>query len=387
MNFGDISNKPAPLGSRRSRSETRVLEPLASLTRSPSSSLARPHVFIQETVVKSHTCATCGKKSRFGQVMLKCQDCGSLVHTDCRNEAPLPCWGKRWNSPAQSGTPRVRWATVNGDSDKTLTSFVNELPPFVPAIVIQCVQEIEARGLHEAGLYRLSGSLSEIRDLKKQLYTGKVPPNLSQVKDVNVITGVLKDFFHNLPDPVIPSSLRHDFLNALDLDEHQRTARLKDLVKNMTDAHHDTLIYMILHLQRVASHPETNMPIRNLSRVLAPTLFGTSPGHTSVAITRDLDEITSALEFLLGIPSDYWLKHLRLDTKCTYRTTPKSKHLMAVVESEQTSSSDDGVTRSSSTNSAVGLTVRSFFSRNESHAQKRLFTSNNLSAKKTRRNK
>ena len=36
----------------------------------------------------------------------------------------------------------------------------------IPALVIHCTNEVEARGLTEQGIYRLSGSEREVKELK-----------------------------------------------------------------------------------------------------------------------------------------------------------------------------------------------------------------------------
>ena len=50
--------------------------------------------------------------------------------------------------------------------------------PMVPGIVIHCVNEVEARGLSEVGIYRVPGSEREVRELKDKFLRGKGIPNL-----------------------------------------------------------------------------------------------------------------------------------------------------------------------------------------------------------------
>lgn len=41
----------------------------------------------------------------------------------------------------------------------------------VPFIVISCIREVEKRGMHEVGIYRVSGSASDVQRLKKSFET------------------------------------------------------------------------------------------------------------------------------------------------------------------------------------------------------------------------
>lgn len=53
-----------------------------------------------------------------------------------------------------------------------------------------------------------------VKDLKEKLIRGKTLPLLSKVEDINVITGVLKDFFRNLPEPLLTFHLNKTFMEA-----------------------------------------------------------------------------------------------------------------------------------------------------------------------------
>lgn len=66
----------------------------------------------------------------------------------------------------------------------------------------------------QVGLYRLSGSDRAVKDLKEKLLRSKTLPALSKVEDVNVITGVLKDFLRNLPQPLLTFHLNKAFMEA-----------------------------------------------------------------------------------------------------------------------------------------------------------------------------
>ena len=76
----------------------------------------------------------------------------------------------------------------------------------VPAIIIHCTNEIEARGLTEVGIYRVPGSEREVKELRDKFLAGQGCSALGQV-DVHVLCGVVKDFLRNLREPLVPSSM------------------------------------------------------------------------------------------------------------------------------------------------------------------------------------
>uniref|UniRef100_UPI00358F52C8 uncharacterized protein n=1 Tax=Myxine glutinosa TaxID=7769 RepID=UPI00358F52C8 len=84
----------------------------------------------------------------------------------------------------------------------------------VSLLLHSCVAEIEERGLQTVGLYRLCGSAAGKRALRAEFEESSASVNLSAeyVTDINVITGVLKDFLRELPGPLISSALCHNLL-------------------------------------------------------------------------------------------------------------------------------------------------------------------------------
>lgn len=68
--------------------------------------------------------------------------------------------------------------------------------------------------LAQVGLYRVSGNERLVKELKEKLVRGKTLPSLAKIEDINVITGVLKDFFRKLPEPLLTFQLNKAFIEA-----------------------------------------------------------------------------------------------------------------------------------------------------------------------------
>lgn len=83
-----------------------------------------------------------------------------------------------------------------------------------PRLVMNCVEYIEASGLGQEGLYRLSGSGTEIQQAKQALDKDPDFPLENIIKDVHAVTGVLKLFFRELADPLFPRAVYKRLLDA-----------------------------------------------------------------------------------------------------------------------------------------------------------------------------
>lgn len=57
----------------------------------------------------------------------------------------------------------------------------------------------------------------EVKELRDRFYRGKGYPNLSQVVDIHVVCGCLKDFLRTLKEPLVTFRLWNDFVVAAGL--------------------------------------------------------------------------------------------------------------------------------------------------------------------------
>ncbi|KAF1391382.1 hypothetical protein PFLUV_G00041540 [Perca fluviatilis] len=198
----------------------------------------KKHQFIPKTVIKSEFCVPCGRRTKFGKMYLRCQDCKIVTHPECRDCCPLPC------NPTAVGTPIK-------NTESTLADFAPVTSPKIPALVIYCIREIEQRGLHEVGLYRVSGQERMVKELKEKLIRGKTLPPLHKVDDINVITGVLKDFLRNLPEPLLTFHLNKAFIEAAEIqDDGNSLAMLYQTIGELPQPNRDTLACLMIHLQK-----------------------------------------------------------------------------------------------------------------------------------------
>ena len=240
---------------------------------------------------------------RFGSVALKCKNCRVCVHHDCKELITVTCV-----PVSAGGTPTFKGLMG------CISDYAPALPPMIPAIIIHCVHEIEARGLNELGIYRVSGSEREVKSLKEKFLRGKNVPNLNSI-DVHVLCGCVKDFLRSLREPLIPLDLWRDFTNATqNLCEEKKNADLLDAIEKLPETNRDTLAFLMLHFQRIAECPETKMPIENISRVFGPTLVGYSSREPEQhAIYTETIIQYQVVQSLININGEFWGKFTALN--------------------------------------------------------------------------
>uniref|UniRef100_A0ABM5FPF6 Rho GTPase-activating protein 9 isoform X2 n=1 Tax=Pogona vitticeps TaxID=103695 RepID=A0ABM5FPF6_9SAUR len=164
----------------------------------------------------------------------------------------------------------------------------------VPRFVQQCVEAVEQRGLDVDGIYRVSGNLAIIQKLRfivdreravtsdgryvfpeQRCQEDKLHLDDPQWDDVHVLTGALKLFFRELPEPLLPYSLFDDFVAAVKLsDPKDKVSKLTGLIQSLPQPNRDTLYYLLEHLRKVMAHSDTNrMTTQNIGIVFGPTLL------------------------------------------------------------------------------------------------------------------
>ncbi|PRD29197.1 UNVERIFIED_CONTAM: Rac GTPase-activating protein 1 [Trichonephila clavipes] len=163
---------------------------------------------------------------KFCKQALKCTDCRITCHPECKDRCPLPC------------IP-VTFTPTKGPMG-TIGDYTSSTPPMIPSLIVHCVNEIESRDLKEIGLYRISGSERDVKDLNQKLLKGRSVISLNKV-DIHAICGTIKEFLRSLKEPLVTRAAWQTFVDAA-----------------------------------VAEAYECRMPLENLAKVFGPTIVGYS---------------------------------------------------------------------------------------------------------------
>ncbi|XP_061160804.1 rac GTPase-activating protein 1 isoform X2 [Syngnathus typhle] len=277
------------------------------------------HDFLSKTVIRPEMCLPCGKRIRFGRMALKCRSCRLLSHPECKAKCIQMCAAPR---PA-AAEATVRMTSVRGRSAAArvhvsapqvpLEALAPSKPPRIPPLLVECVKEIERRGLQERGLYRVPGGERQVKDLRQRLTTATAPPpRLSEVSDIHVLCGVLKDFLRKLKEPLLTFKLHRNFTAASEMSDQQKSSgAMFRAIAELPKPNRDTLAFLMLHLHKVMRSPQCQMDRNNLARVFGPTLMGHALSDPSPStIVRDTNIQPKVIAHFLSFPEDYWRRVL-----------------------------------------------------------------------------
>uniref|UniRef100_A0AAQ6IM65 Rho GTPase activating protein 27, like n=1 Tax=Anabas testudineus TaxID=64144 RepID=A0AAQ6IM65_ANATE len=145
----------------------------------------------------------------------------------------------------------------------------------IPKFVEKCIKSVERRGLDVDGIYRVSGNLAVIQKLRYKVdREEQLDLEDGQWEEIHVITGALKLFLRELPEPLFPFSCFDKFIAAILPDYSLRVSYMKDLVRSLPLPNHDTMELLFKHLRKVIEHKDSNrMSVQSVAIVFGPTLL------------------------------------------------------------------------------------------------------------------
>ncbi|CBJ29572.1 similar to Rho GTPase activating protein 24 [Ectocarpus siliculosus] len=180
----------------------------------------------------------------------------------------------------------------------------------VPWVVKRFVDFLSKFGLESVGLFRLAGDGMDCADLRDALDNGKqvcwdpIDPideaegstgatdcASSSLMDVNMVAQLLKAFFRELPEPLVPFSAYSKVIaiaKAAGVADARWVQAMKSILWGIPIANYNCLRFLFEFLREVAMHSSTNrMTSENLAIVWAPNLLRPQDDDP-FAVLRDL---------------------------------------------------------------------------------------------------
>ncbi|XP_041466502.1 rho GTPase-activating protein 35-like isoform X9 [Lytechinus variegatus] len=147
----------------------------------------------------------------------------------------------------------------------------------VPSFIEQCVQKIEEEGITQEGIYRVSGKAADIETIIK-MFDEDQNADLCSLENLssNTVASALKQFFKNLPEPIIPYSTQDRMIADYKEvnNEDLFVERLPEYLVGLSQVKKTVLTYMMKHMKRITQCSEENlMTAENLSICWWPSML------------------------------------------------------------------------------------------------------------------
>uniref|UniRef100_A0A7N8YGX3 Myosin IXb n=1 Tax=Mastacembelus armatus TaxID=205130 RepID=A0A7N8YGX3_9TELE len=247
------------------------------------------HLFSTYQVNIMQSCDICGSYIWGMEKAHMCSVCKLICHKKCLGKITTDC------STRCDGS--VRGSLHFGVQVCVLTSNANPVPKVVELLLLH----VELNGLYTEGIYRKSGSACQARELHQILETNPESVCLDSYP-IHTITGLVKRWLRELPDPLMTFSLYSDFLHATELPEKaERIRAIYQKIDELPPANYNTLERLIFHLVRVAKEEEHNkMSAGSLAIVFAPCVLRSPDAEDPFLSMKDVSKTTLCVETLIS---------------------------------------------------------------------------------------
>ncbi|KAF7706039.1 hypothetical protein HF521_019293 [Silurus meridionalis] len=250
------------------------------------------HLFCTYQVNIVQSCDMCGSFIWCMEKACMCSVCKMVCHRKCMGKITTHC-----SKHGEKKTEVGKVGTVNfGVHLLTLTSRVDP----VPCMLERLLAHVEMNGLYTEGIYRKSGSTLKAKELHQLLNTSPQSTNLDNYQ-IHTVTGLIKSWLRELPEPLMTFNLYNDFLYAADMPENSEKLRsIYRKLEELPAPNFSTLERLVFHLVKVAKEEDHNrMSANALAIVFAPCVLRCPDVSDPLLIIKDLPKTTLCLEVLI----------------------------------------------------------------------------------------
>ncbi|KAK7207768.1 hypothetical protein BZA70DRAFT_244169 [Myxozyma melibiosi] len=169
----------------------------------------------------------------------------------------------------------------------------------VPTVVQTLLDEIESRGLEEVGIYRVPGSQTDVRALRKEFDFGhKVNMADERWFDINIVAGCLKMYLRELPESILTTERFSTFTSIAKIpNEDEQIAQFAIAVRKLPSCNYHLLKRLIEHLYIISLSGDVNrMHAVNLAIVFSMCML---PNNDALGMTSEFGLIQSMLRTMI----------------------------------------------------------------------------------------
>ncbi|XP_051989396.1 unconventional myosin-IXb-like isoform X2 [Xyrauchen texanus] len=251
------------------------------------------HLFSTYQVTIMQSCDQCNSYIWGMEKAFMCSSCKMVCHKKCLSKILINCTAHcarkkegEQHHTLHFGVPVCVLARA-GDS--------------VPFVIEKMLVHVEMNGLYTEGIYRKSGSACRAKELHQILEKDPKAVCLDNYP-IHTISGLVKQWLRELPDPLMTYRLYNDFLYAADLPE--ASERLRAIYRKLDElppANFSTLERLIFHLVKVTKEEAQNrMSANGLAIVFAPCILRCPDSSDPFLSLKDINKTTLCVEILIN---------------------------------------------------------------------------------------
>uniref|UniRef100_A0A672HM30 Myosin IXB n=1 Tax=Salarias fasciatus TaxID=181472 RepID=A0A672HM30_SALFA len=238
------------------------------------------HIFTNYQVNIMQSCDQCNSYIWGMEKAYMCSYCKMVCHKKCLSKIVLDCAGQHFG---------VRVGQLVSDKSP------------VPMVLEMMLEHVEMNGLYTEGIYRKSGSANRIKELHQKLETDPHPVRLEDYP-IHAVTGLVKQWLRELPDPLMTFTHYNDFLHAVELPEKQEQLHaIYKVLDELPTANFNTLERLVFHLVRVCKEEDSNrMSPNSLAIVFAPCILRCPDSADPLLSMKDVAKTTMCVEMIIN---------------------------------------------------------------------------------------
>ncbi|XP_048018158.1 unconventional myosin-IXb isoform X2 [Megalobrama amblycephala] len=249
------------------------------------------HLFSTYQVTIMQSCDQCSSYIWGMEKAFMCSSCKMVCHKKCMSKITVKC-------TAQCARKKEGEHTLHFGVPVCAMARTTDCVPFV---MEKMLVHVEMNGLYTEGIYRKSGSACRAKELHHILEKDPQTACLDNYP-IHTITGLVKQWLRELPDPLMTYSLYNDFLYAADLPESSE--RLRAIYRKLDElppSNFSTLERLIFHLVKVAKEEAHNrMSASALAIVFAPCILRCPDSSDPLLSMKDINKTTLCVEILIN---------------------------------------------------------------------------------------
>eukprot|EP01122_Echinamoeba_exundans_P007434 TRINITY_DN2299_c0_g2_i1.p1 TRINITY_DN2299_c0_g2~~TRINITY_DN2299_c0_g2_i1.p1 ORF type:complete len:1223 (-),score=342.55 TRINITY_DN2299_c0_g2_i1:17-3685(-) len=174
-------------------------------------------------------------------------------------------------------------------------------PGGVPVFLAHAIAELEKRALDVQGIFRLSPPKPALDALKKQLDAGK-DVNFAEIDDVNVISGLIKLFLRELPEPLLTFELYNEFVSVVDVsgDDAARCKAVSKTLAKLPGPNMALLKKLVRLCVQIEAKKDLNkMTATNLAVVLCPSILRMQEANP-LTMVEDIEKANKLMVLMIS---------------------------------------------------------------------------------------